>query len=154
MIGNFFEILDGTGSYRVEYVGLCAINHLISALCLFYNVKNPRTLVNYDNQGAVDMSERKLSRTRLGSSCADIFWNIWNTRNKMGATAKYQQVNGHVDKYLLWDQLSLEYNMTVFFDGHAENAVVRANRTGMRREGNQLLPGEDAAVFVNNKKLT
>ena len=36
----------------------------------------------------------------------------------------------------------------------AKRAVHRAISTGMRREGKQLLPSKDAAVFVNNMKLT
>ena len=36
----------------------------------------------------------------------------------------------------------------------AKRAVHRAIATGMRREGKQLLPSEDAAMSVNNRKLT
>ena len=39
-------------------------------------------------------------------------------------------------------------------DGLAKHAVARAIRTSMKREETQLLPSEDVAVFVNNKKIT
>ena len=36
----------------------------------------------------------------------------------------------------------------------AKKAVHRASVTGIRRKGTQLLPHEDTAVFVDNRKLT
>ena len=39
-------------------------------------------------------------------------------------------------------------------DRLAKREVHRAITTGMGREGNQMLPSEDTAVFVNNRKLT
>ena len=36
----------------------------------------------------------------------------------------------------------------------AKRAMYIAIATDMRREGRQLIPSEDAAVFVNNRKLT
>ena len=38
MTGSFYEILEDAGSYRGEQLGLCAIHHLIKALCNFYNI--------------------------------------------------------------------------------------------------------------------
>ena len=39
-------------------------------------------------------------------------------------------------------------------DKLAKRAVCRAIVTGIRREGKQLLPSENTAVFVDNRKLT
>ena len=77
-----------------------------------------------------------------------------NTRKNMSANIKYQHVNGHMDKYLLFHQITLEQKMNTRCNRLAKRAVHRAIVTGMRREGKQLLPSEDAAVFVNNRKLT
>ena len=44
--------------------------------------------------------------------------------------------------------------MNIICNSLAKTAVARAIRLGMRRYFRQLLPSEDAAVFVNNKKLT
>ena len=63
-------------------------------------------------------------------------------------------MEGHMDKYLLWGQLSLKQNMNVMCNTLAKWVVSRAIRTGMRGEGKQLLFSEDAVVFVNNGKLT
>ena len=72
----------------------------------------------------------------------------------MSANIKYQHVDGHMDKYLFFHQLTLEQKMTTRCDTLAKQAVHRAISTGTGREGKQLLPGEDAAVFANNLKLT
>ena len=59
-----------------------------------------------------------------------------------------------MDKYLLFHQLALEQKMNTMCNILAKRAVYRAIATGMGREGKQLLPSEDAAVFVNNRMLT
>ena len=40
MTGNLYEMSEDAGSYRGEQLGLCAIHHLIAALCEFYNMHN------------------------------------------------------------------------------------------------------------------
>ena len=72
---------------------------------------NWHTMINYDNEGAIKMSKRNLRIIRPGCSCADILRNLWNTRNKMNANIKYHHMDGHMDKYLLWHQLTLEQKM-------------------------------------------
>ena len=108
MTGSFYDISEDTGSYRGEQLGLCAIHHLIAALCTFYNINEWHTTINCDNEGAINMSKGNLRRIHLGSSCADVLTNLWNTRNKLSVNIRYQHVNGHMDKYLLWRQLTLE----------------------------------------------
>ena len=66
----------------------------------------------------------------------------------MNTAVKYQHVDGHMDKYLPRHQLSLEQKMNVMYDALTKRTVVRAIRTGTRREGKQLLPSEDAAISV------
>ena len=63
-------------------------------------------------------------------------------------------MNGHVDRYLLWHQLSMEHNMNVICDSLVKTAVSRATRLGMQHDAEQRLPSEDTAIFANNKKLT
>ena len=126
---------------------------MISALCIFYNVKNWHTIVNCGNQGVINISERNPRRTQPGSSCAEILQNVWNTRNKMRATIKYQHIDGHMAKYLLWQHISLGKKINVMCNSLAKHAVSRVIRSGMKREGKQLLPSEDALVFVNNREL-
>ena len=77
-----------------------------------------------------------------------------NMRKKMSANIKYQHVDGHMDKYLFFHQLTLEQKMNTRCDTLAKRTVHRAIATGMRIEGKQLIPTEDAAVFVSNRKLT
>ena len=58
-----------------------------------------------------------------------------------------------MDKYLLFYQPTLEQNMNTRCNILVKRAVHRAIVTGTRREGLQLLPIEDTAVFFNNRKL-
>lgn len=152
--GSFFEITDATGSYRGKQLGLCAMHHLIAALTIFCTVEGWRTPIFCDCQGAFNMSARKLRRIRPSSSCADILRNIRSSRNKSETIIRYQHVKGHLDKYLGVDQLLLEQVMNIRCDSLANQAVTKAITTGMTGNPKQLLPSEDDAVFVNNRKLT
>ena len=104
--------------------------------------------------GAVNISNKQRRRIRPGASCADILRNIRNTRNKTTAKIKYEHVDGHMDKYLLFTQMTLEQQMNYWCDKEANKAVERSIQHKFVTEGKQLLPGEDAAVFVGGKKLT
>ena len=69
---------------------------------MFHNIKTWHTTVNYDNQDAINMSERNLRSIQTSSNCADILWNLLNTRNMMSTTLKYQHEDGCMDKYVIW----------------------------------------------------
>ena len=105
-----------------------------------------------DNIGAVKMSKKtRRIRVQPGSSCADILRNIRNTRNKTTATIKYDHVDGHMDKYLLLTQMTLEYQMNSERDKEANKAVERSIRHKFLTREKQLLPGEDPDVLVRGK---
>ena len=59
-----------------------------------------------------------------------------------------------MDKYLLYTQMTLEQQLKFEWDKEANKAVDRSIRHKFFTRENQLLPGEDAAVFVKGKKLT
>ena len=82
MTGNFYEISEDPGSHRVEQLGVCIINHVMAAMCEFYNIHNWHTTINCDNEGAIKMSKKNLGRNCPGCSCANILRNLRNTRRK------------------------------------------------------------------------
>ena len=127
---------------------------MIAALSEFYNIHDWHTMINCDNESTIKMAKRNLRRIRPGCSCADILRNLRNTRKKMSANIKYHHVDGHMDKYLLFHQMTLEQKMNTRCHRLVKKAVHRVIVTGMRREEKQLLPREDVAVFVDNRKLT
>ena len=57
--------------------------------------------------------------------------NITNTRNKIGATLKYQHKNHHMDRYLLWYQLPIYQKMNEICNSLDKRTVARAIRLGM-----------------------
>ena len=72
----------------------------------------------------------------------------------MSANIKYHHVDGHRDKCLRWHQLTLEQKMNTRCNKLSKRVVHRAIVKGMRRKVKLLIPSEDAAVFVDNRKLT
>ena len=101
MRGNFWEKSDSVNSYRAEKLVVCAIHNMISALATFYKLKNCKTEVWLDNQGAVNVSKRRVRRIRPRSSCADILRNIKSHRNRIVGVIECIHVDGHIDKYFL-----------------------------------------------------
>ena len=59
-----------------------------------------------------------------------------------------------MDKYLLLTQMNLEQQMNYVCDKEADKAVERSIEQKLLVEETQLLPGEDAAVFVRDKNPT
>ena len=104
--------------------------------------------------GAVSISKMRKRRVRSGASCADIFRNIRNTRNKTTVNIKYDHVDGHMDKYLLFSQMTLAQQMNYVCDNEVNKAAERSIQHNFSMKEKQLLPGEDGAVFVGGKKLT
>ena len=92
--------------------------------------------------------------TALISFYKIILRNIRNTRNRTTATIKYDHVYGHMEKYLLIIEMTLEQQMNFVCDKEASKAVERSIRHKIFTREKQLLPREDAAVFVRDKKLT
>ena len=144
--GNFWEKPNSAISYRAEQLCVCAIHHLIAALASFYKIEKCTTKIWCDNMGP--------GRVCPGASCADILRNIRNTRNRIHATIKYDHVDGHMDKYLLFTQMTLEQQMNYVCDREANKAVGRSMVQRFLIEEKWLLPGEDIAVFAGGKKLT
>ena len=121
--GNFWEKSDSANSYRAKQLGICAIHHLITALTSYYNIENCTSKIWCDNMGAVNISNKRRRRIRRGARCADILRNIRNTRNKTTAKIKYEHVDGHMDKYLLFTQMTLEIQMNYWCDKETNKAV-------------------------------
>ena len=154
LAGKFFEISSNTGSYRAEQLGLCAIYILIAALRVSYEAGEWHTIICCDNQRSVSIAARKLQRIRLAASCANILRSIRSSGNKTKARLIYKHVDGYMDRYLLWHQLFLDQKLNYICDSLAKTGIAMSIRLRMRREGRQLLPSEDAAVFINGEKQT
>ena len=152
MTGNVYEMSENVGSYRGEQLGLCTIHQLIAALCEFYNINDWHTTINCDNKGVINMSKRNLGRIHPGCSCTDILRNLRNTRNKMSTSIKCHHADDHVDTCLLWHQLALKQKMNTRCDKLAKRAVHQTIVTGMWREGKQLLPSEDVAEEIYQRR--
>ncbi len=60
----------------------------------------------------------------------------------------YMHVNGHVDKYLLWHQLSLIRQLNCVCDTLAKEAMTSATMQGYHNRPTQLLPKENVAVVI------
>ena len=150
--GCFYEVSEDAGSYRGEQLGMCAVHHLISAFSIFFSMQEWKTKVCCDNEGTIKMSRRRLVRIRSKMRCADILRNIRTSRKGINVEINYYHVDGHMDRYFMDKDLTLEQWLNKQCDLLAKMAVDKWIRHGLPRQGVQLLPREDAAFIVGGKK--
>ena len=152
--GFFYELSDSASSYRAEQLGILALLHLSLALEEFYDVKNWHGKLCCDNQSALYQASKKLIRIRPGAKGADILRNMRTVKQQLTARFKYEHVDGHMDRILLWHQLPLINKLNCICDQLAKRSVARSINDGFDREGSQTLPREDVSLYVDGVKLT
>ena len=157
--GSFYEDSKAASSYRGELLGMCCLLLLATALEEFFDIQEWTAQLSCDNESALYQATRGLKRIRPGASCADLLRSIRSSGNRLNGKFIGVHVDSHMDKYLLWHQLTLEQQLNVLCDQLAKGAVSRAildqmRRRGRRRDGLQVLPREDVALFSHGEKLT
>ena len=138
---------------------MCCLLLLATALEEFFDIQDWNAQLSCDNESALYQATRGLKRIRPGASCADLLRSIRSSGNRLRNSFIGVHVDSNMDKYLLWHQLTLEHQLNVLCDQLAKGAVARAilkqmSREGRRRDGLQVLPREDVALFAHGKKLT
>ena len=106
--GSFYEESKAASSYRGKLLGMCCLLLLASALEEFFDVETWTGQLSCDNESALYQATRGLKRIKPGSSCADLLRNIRSTAIRLKGRLIGVHVESHMDKYLLWHQLSLE----------------------------------------------
>ena len=154
IVGNLYKVSNSAGSYRGEQLRLSAIHFLMSALEEFYEIHGWKTKVCCNNSAAINLAVRQLCQSHPSAKCADILQAIRSVRNWLTYEIAYEHVDAHMDRYLLWYQLSLEQKLSCICDNMAKTAVARSIRLKFAHPAKELLPREDAAVSINGGKMT
>jgi len=109
LTGTFWERSPSASSYRAEMLGLCALHLFARALSEFYKIQVWEATLCCDNKRALEQSAYT-HRIRPSAKCADIQRSLKATKHTFKGKFTYLHVYGHLDKYLLWHQLSLFSN--------------------------------------------
>ena len=141
-------------SYRAELLGLCALHLLALALAEFYRISGWKATLCCDNLRALRLSSQERQRIKPSAACSDLHRSLRSTKNNFTGRFRYQHVAGHMDKYLLWHQLSLVQQLNCICNTTSKGAVQRAITTGCISTPTQLLPREDDTIVVWGNKLT
>ncbi len=141
-------------SYRAELLGLCSLLLFTLALSKFYKISGWEATLCCDNLQPLQLSSQERQRIKPSAACSDLHRSLRSTKNNFTGHFKYQHVAGHMDKYLLWHQLSLVQQLNCVCDTTAKGAEQRAITTGYIKTPTQLPPREDAAIVVWGNKLT
>jgi hypothetical protein len=154
LTGTFWEISPAASSYRAEMLGLCALHLFARALSEFYKIQEWKATMGCDNKKALEQSLYTCRRIRPSAKCADIQRSFKGTKHTFTGKFTYLHVYGHMDKYLLWHQLSLIQQLNCVCDTLAKQAVTSAMTQGYHDRPTQLLPKEDVAVVIWGNKIT
>ena len=154
LTGTFWERSPAVSSYRAEMLGLCCLHLLARGLSEFHQIKEWEATLCCDNKRALEQSAYTRRRIRPSAKCADIQRSLKATKHTFTGQFSYLHVYGHMDKYLLWHQLSLIQQLNCVCDTLAKQAVTLAMTQGYHDRPTQLLPKEDVAVVIWGNKIT
>ena len=87
--------------------GLCALHLLSQAASEYYKIVGWKSTICCDNIKALEISSQHRRRILPSASCSDIRRSFRAVKQAATGTFDYYHVSGHMDKYLLWHQLSL-----------------------------------------------
>jgi hypothetical protein len=111
-------------------------------------------MLGCDNLRALILSSKKRRWIKPSATCSDIHCSFRSTKNNFTGCFKYQHVAGHMDKYLLWHQLSLIQQLNCICNTTAKAAVHSALTTGYTSTPTQILPREDISKVIWGNKIT
>jgi hypothetical protein len=150
----FRDCSQSASSYRAEMLGLCAMHTLAQATQEYYHLHCWSTTLCCDSKKALDMSHFHHCRIKQSAKCADMHRILQAIKSKSSGKIIYQHVYGHMDKYLLWERLSLIQQMNCVCDTLAKAALTTAINSGHYQCPTQFLPREDAALVVWGENIT
>ncbi len=154
LVGSFWEKFTLASSYRAKLLGLCLLHLFALALSEFDKVSGWKAMLNCDNLWELILCSHDHRHIKLSTACSDIHCNLCSTKTIFTCGFKYQHVAGHMDKYVLWHQLSLVQQLNCVCDTNAKGAVQRAITTGYISTPTQTLPREDIAIVIWGNKIT
>ncbi len=141
-------------SYRAELLGLCSLHLVALALSEFYRVSGWKAMLGCENSRALILSSKERRRIKPSAVCLDIHRSFHSTKKNFTGHFKYQHVAGHMDKYLLWNQLSLIQKLNCVCNTTAKGAIHKAITTGYTSTPTQILPQEDISIVIWGNKIT
>ena len=100
------------------------------------------------------MSSNNCRWVKPSALCADIHRSLRSTKQLFTGGFNYQHVAGHMDRYLLWNQLTLIQQLNCVCDTTAKAAVHRAITFGYTNAPPQTLPRKDVSIIIWGNKIT
>jgi hypothetical protein len=154
LTGTFWERSPVASSYQAEMFGLCTLHLFARALSEFHKIQEWRAMLYCDNKRALELSSYARRRIMPSKKCTDIQRSLKAMKCTFTGKFTYLHVYGHMDRYLLWHQLSLPQQSNCVCDMLANHAVTLGMMEGSYNRPTQLLPKEDVAVIIWGNKIT
>ncbi len=154
LVGSFWEKSPSASLYRAELLGLCLLHLVALALSEFYKVSGWKAMLGWDNLRALILGSKERRRIKPRAVCSDIHQSFRSTKKNFTGRFKCQHVAGHMEKYLLWHQLSLIQQLNCVCNTTAKGAVHTANTTVYTSTPTQILPQEDISIVIWGNKIT
>ena len=109
--------MSSFSAYRSELAGLHGGLIFVQTICRIYNIASGRITLSCDNKGALEKIVNK--SVRLQDQHFDYVSVIINTINNLPIHITYIHVDGHKDKLVAHEDLSMLESMNVSADNHA-----------------------------------
>ncbi len=154
LTGTFWEQSPAASSYWVEMLGLCALHLFARALSEFHKIQEWKEMLCCDNKRALKLSSYAHCITWPSAICTDIQQSLKATKRTFTGKFTYVHVFKHMDRYLLWHQLSLPQQLNCICNMLAKHAVTSAMMEGSYNRPTQLLPKEDVEVVIWGNNIT
>jgi hypothetical protein len=135
-------------------LSLCALHLFARALSEFYKIQEWKATLCCNNKRVLELSLHTRQRIRPSTKCTDIQQSLKSTKHTFTGKFTYLHVYSHMDKYLLWHQLSLIQQLNCVCDTLVKQAMTSAMMEGYYKKPIQLLPKEDIAVVIWGNKIT
>ncbi len=154
LTGTFWERSPAASSYRAEMLGLCTLHLFARVFSEFHKIQEWKATLCCNNKRALELVSYTCRRIQPSAKCADILRSLNATKRIFTGKFMYVHVYGHMDRYLLWHQLSLPQQLNCICNALAKHTVTSAMTEGSHNRPTQLLPKKDVAVVFLGNKIT
>jgi hypothetical protein len=145
--------LFSADNYRAEILGGISLQLIIRAACDGkYVTPSARPQIGCDNKGVVHHGSHPWRPLMANQSQADALRYYRELVRTCPFKCKFYHVHGHLDRYLIYDEMTPLERLNCDCDELADSALQISVKTG--EFISRVLPGEDIVVSIDGSKVT
>jgi hypothetical protein len=153
--GSFYKFFWDPSSHQGELAGLVAAHTLVLHTAQHLHLAADKGTIICDSQSALYKSSACQRRVCPGTKQANVFQTLQHIHQLIpNLTINYEWAKSHQDRSTPWRCLTLAAQLNSTCNGLANEAIMRALCSTAHPSGLYMLPFENIAIMINNKKIT